>query len=263
MLELLEKCELGMRSWMLFYRDSLCEAYPDQLAECKYNVKPYVESFREWSMCEIEQNYFSPDKNSRLFLQCNFKESHNSTKPSKLKQHTKTKHWVYPEKPHLLKTKSIPKGVFRKAELARLLLSSISMHDWILLLKLLFTLLLQMQIRRTRIYSIIRSLIVFAVCVWLHNAALKTPLIHRRAQVRQKNKYMTEHDCGTILRLWTNQTNHWQACHVFLFSFSFSAKHFEWHWPFASKQAKIIESLIEVTFFVIWLIACCWYGIAL
>lgn len=130
MLELLEKCELGMRSWMLFYRDSLCEAYPDQLAECKYNVKPYVESFREWSMCEIEQNYFSPDKNRRLFLQCNFKESHNSTKLSKLKQHTKTKHWVYPEKTHLLKTKKHPQGGISQSRISKIIII-IHQYAWL------------------------------------------------------------------------------------------------------------------------------------
>lgn len=47
MLEMVEKSKLGMRSQLLFYRDSPCKAYPDQLTKCKLNVKPYVEFFRE------------------------------------------------------------------------------------------------------------------------------------------------------------------------------------------------------------------------
>lgn len=68
-------------------------------------------------------------------LHCNTTESHNSTKPSKLKPHTKQSieplcrfhTYVYTQKKQ--KTNYILKGVFHKAELARLLLSSIIMHD--------------------------------------------------------------------------------------------------------------------------------------
>lgn len=122
--------------------DCSFQAYPDQLAECNCNVKPCKGSLSEQSMCEMEQNYFSPEKNSRVhafFFFCIAISMNLIIAQSHQSWSSIEKHWAFPQKPHLTKTESIPKGVFHKAELARLLLSSISMHDWILLPSLIFT----------------------------------------------------------------------------------------------------------------------------
>lgn len=108
---LLEKSELRTR-----HNEALTDSPPQPSLGWKSasTLKGLV-SFGELSRCLIQQNYiffsFPPEKNSsHLFSHCNFTECHDKTKPSKLRQHTKTSPKAVSSQTALIRNKKHPRG---------------------------------------------------------------------------------------------------------------------------------------------------------